>query len=260
MAELFPPSGLHQCSDVAVGYEARLSCAKRKGVINKVEFAAFGTPQGTCTAYTPNPACASPNASAIVEGLCLGKQNCTVPASTALFGSPCNGSAASYRLALQVSCDPPQNNTYWDFGLLDGVTLDFLQATAGRQSILDLSTQPNWLYWYGDRAPYYVSDNPFEAAWDYVDQSVLLDPTAEGVGQYFGRVAAWYMAGGFEDEYGDFVQSPYHLDVPLWEVLNEMEHGTDVNTYIRIYDQTVKVRTPPIAPLRTAAQQRHRRS
>ena len=241
VAELFPPSGLSQCSDVAVGHPIQLSCAKRGGVIKEVEFASFGTPLGTCRSYKEAPTCAAQNATSIIQQSCVGKQKCSVNATTELFGSPCPVSAASYRLSVQVTCDPPQNHTYWDFELLDGVTLDFLNATAGRQPILDLSTQPNWLYWYGDTpTPYHVSDNPNAAAWDYTDQSVLLDPTAEMVGQYFGRVAAWYMRGGFYDEYGEFIASPHHLDIPLWEVLNEMEHSTDIHTYIRIYDQTVK--------------------
>ena len=269
VAELFPPSGLSQCSDVAVGYAAELSCKKGGGVIKEVEFAAFGQPQGVCTAYAHNSSCTAQNSTSIVQLMCVGKQNCTVPASTALFGNPCPANASEYRLVVQVTCDPPQNHTYtrthttleamphlpstffagctltlfprvcaccccwfryWDFELLDGVVLDFLAATGGLQPILDLSTQPNWLYWYGDTTPYHVPDNPYATAWDYTAQSILLDPTAEMVGQYFGRVAAWYMQGGFYDEYGQFTASGHRLEIPFWEVLNEMEHSTDVDT------------------------------
>lgn len=27
-----------------------------------------------------------------------------------------------------MQCNPPQNNTYWDFGLIDPMTIDFLEV------------------------------------------------------------------------------------------------------------------------------------
>jgi Galactose binding lectin domain len=109
---LDPPSGLSQCGDVGVGYELQLSCARGGGVIDSVEFASFGLPSGVCTALV-NTSCDAGGSADVVRKICLGQQNCSVPATVAAFGDPCPDHRADYRLAVQISCNPPQNNTYW---------------------------------------------------------------------------------------------------------------------------------------------------
>jgi hypothetical protein len=140
VAELYPPSGLSQCSDVGVGYDVHLSCARSGGVIDTVEFASFGLPQGRCTDWSINATCDAKGSMDMVQSMCKGKQQCTVPATVDMFGDPCPTHSATYRLAVQVTCDPPQNHTYWNFTLLDGVTLDFLQATKGQLDAAHTST------------------------------------------------------------------------------------------------------------------------
>ena len=111
MPEIDPPSGESQCKNVGVGYDVQLSCAKGGGVIDEVQFASFGLPSGQCRQLRANASCDAKSSVDVVKALCVGKQNCTVPATTATFGDPCPASAAQYRLAVQVTCDPPQNNT-----------------------------------------------------------------------------------------------------------------------------------------------------
>ena len=90
---------------------------------------------------------------------------------------------------------------------------------------------------------HHIPDSPYAVDWGYPTGDRLLDASCDAVGQYFGRVVAWYSAGGFTDEYGLFHASPHRLDIPLFEVLNEMEHNTDIGTY----SQTSSTGGPPPA-------------
>ena len=237
--EIDPPSGLSQCRNVAVGYNATLSCARGGGVIDKVEFASFGLPTGACRSLVANASCSAAASLDAVTKLCVGHTNCTIPADTALFGSPCPGHESEYRLAVQATCDPAQNNTYWDFSYFDPVVVDFLDAVGPNPS-LDLSTTPAWMWEQGTGPPHHYPDNALQVDWGYNTGDRLVDPTCEQVGQYYGRLAAWFTQGGFTDEYGDFHRSPHRYRLSLWELLNEMKHGLDVVRYTCIYDQAVK--------------------
>ena len=236
--EIDPPSGLSQCRSVAVDFNATLSCERSGGVIDKVEFASFGTPTGVCRGFVANSSCTAPSSMDVINKLCVGQANCTIPATTSVFGSPCPGHEGDYRLAVQVTCNPPQNNTYWDFTYFDPVVVDFL-AAVGPMPSLDLSTTPAWM-WQQDGDVHHYPDYAYEVDWGYNTGDRLVDPTCEQVGQYYGRIAAWFTQGGFTDEYGYYHKSPHHYKLSLWEMLNEMEHGLDVELYTCIYDQAVK--------------------
>src|SRR5580693_5641985 len=41
---------------------------------------------------------------------------------------------------------PADRQTFWDFSLIDPITLDFLNATKGHSVILNFSTIPAWMY------------------------------------------------------------------------------------------------------------------
>ena len=88
VAELDPPSGLLQCANVGTNFSVHLSCEQSNGKISKVDFASYGTSTGTCGQMKQGQ-CHAMNSSDIVEKLCLGKQNCSVPARADLFGDPC---------------------------------------------------------------------------------------------------------------------------------------------------------------------------
>ena len=236
--EIDPPSGLSQCRSVAVDFNATLSCERSGGVIDTVEFASFGLPDGVCRSFVANSNCSAASSSDVVTKLCVGQATCTIPATTAAFGDPCPDQAASYRLAVQVTCNPPQNNTYWDFTYFDAVVVDFL-AAVGPEPSLDLSTTPAWMWQQGGDVHHYP-DYAYQVDWGYNTGDQLVDPTCEQVGQYYGRIAAWFSQGGFYDEYGSFHKSPHFYDLSLWEMLNEMEHGLDVQLYTCIYDQAAK--------------------
>jgi hypothetical protein len=71
------------------------------GVINKIQFASYGTPTGTCGNYQVG-ACNDLNSTAIVESYCLNQASCTVPALTNIFGDPCYGTVKY--LTVQAEC------------------------------------------------------------------------------------------------------------------------------------------------------------
>lgn len=88
VAELDPPSGFYQCSNVGENYSIHLSCERGGGVISKIDFASFGTAVGVCGEMKLGT-CHADNSTDIVQRACLGQQKCTVLASTELFGDPC---------------------------------------------------------------------------------------------------------------------------------------------------------------------------
>lgn len=71
-------------------------------LISDVVFASYGNPTGACD--TPQVGtCHADSSSSVVRALCAGKSSCTLTASNATFGDPCNGTAKS--LTAEVSCD-----------------------------------------------------------------------------------------------------------------------------------------------------------
>ena len=237
--EMDAPSGLQQCGDVGAGYDVRLSCARGGGVINAVQFASFGLPDGACGAFTRSAQCHAANSSAVVEALCLGQRECTIPASAQRFGGSCN--ATAQRLAVQVTCDPPQNNTYWDFRYLDPVVEDFMAATGAGVPLLNFCTMPSWLYDQSGQPVHHAPDRSVGTDWGYETGVRLLDPTCTQVGEWYGRLAGWYINGGFTDEFGAKHVGGHRYPIRMWEVLNEVlhEHSTSIKEYICIYDAVV---------------------
>ncbi|CAF1545483.1 unnamed protein product [Adineta ricciae] len=137
VSELDPPSGLFQCGNVGTNFSINLSCEQNNGMISKIDFASYGTPSGIC-GQMKQGTCHAVNTSSIVEKICLGKQKCSIPATYDNFGDPCFGTEK--RLWIQVQCDPPQNNTYYNFTYMDPTLQDFLDATDGHSRIINFCT------------------------------------------------------------------------------------------------------------------------
>ena len=106
--------------------------------------------------------------------------------------------------------------------------------------MLELCTSPSWLYDQSGQAPHHYPDSYYGRDWDYNQGTKLLDPSCNAIGEFYGRLAAWYTSGGFRDEYGHEFRSPHHYRLGMWEVLNEMERNTDIGEYICIYDAVVR--------------------
>jgi len=145
-------------------------------------------------------------------------------------------------LAVEVTCSNKavKNFTYWDFSLVDQGMLDFLQAanSSGRTTIPNFSTIPNWLFVNSDRS--YFPDDPLGETWGYETGANFADPTLRDLGDYYGRLVAHYVEGGFTDEGGRWVPG-YNLTISTWEVLNEIEgeHHLSPQEYTAVYDAIV---------------------
>ena len=58
-----------------------------------------------------------------------------------------------------------------------------------------------------------ANDRRRSQTWDYEQGTVLTDPTGVAFGDYYGRLVAHYVEGGFVDEAGVFRPSPYHFNI-----------------------------------------------
>src|SRR5438477_4235647 len=114
-----------------------------------------------------------------------------------------------------------------------------MQATAGHAVEMNISTIPEWMFKTEKRVGYPA--NPDEITWTYEQGTELRDPTLKEVAEYWGRVARWYLQGGFKDELGGWHESGHHFKFDYWEVLNEVEyeHRMTPEFYTAVYDATV---------------------
>jgi hypothetical protein len=143
------------------------------------------------------------------------------------------------RLGVAELEPPKDGKTFWDFSVIDPMTIDFLEATKGHSVILNFSTIPQWMYKTDKHSTY--PDNPDEVFWSYEQGTELRDPSFKEVADYYARLLSWYTNGGFTDEFGKRHESGYHYSIPYWEVLNEVdfEHSMKPQTYTGLYDAVV---------------------
>jgi hypothetical protein len=144
---------------------------------------------------------------------------------------------------VEVTCSNKAVNTftYWDFEMLDQGMMDFLEAANSSYltTIPNFSTIPNWLFINPDRS--YFPDDPLGETWGYETGRAFRDSTLKDLGDYYGRLVAHYVEGGFTDEAGNFIPG-YNLTISHWEVLNEIEgeHGLSPQLYTQVYDAIVQ--------------------
>ena len=111
LAEQKPSAGADPTCDESPelrkgGHTLKLSCPGSS--IAAVEFAAFGTPSGSCAAgFSHNASCDSPGVQKAVESVCVGKESCAVSPvyggkSVVAKKDPCTGTIKN--LAVKVRC------------------------------------------------------------------------------------------------------------------------------------------------------------
>ncbi|KAI3458993.1 hypothetical protein Pfo_015656 [Paulownia fortunei] len=90
------------CGNAHENKDMELSCQGR--TISDIKFATFGDVQGICGSFDKG-SCESKNDTlSIVQNACVGKENCSIPASESVFGSTnCDGSIAK-RLVVEAVC------------------------------------------------------------------------------------------------------------------------------------------------------------
>ena len=137
--------------------------------------------------------------------------------------------------------EPPQDGkTSWDFSLIDPMTEDFMNATAGHSVIFNFSTIPQWMFKTEKPVPY--PSDPDQVTWDYEKGTEFRDASLKEVGDYYARLVSWYTQGGFKDEFGVWHKSDHHYKIDYWEVLNEAddEHSMTPKQYTACYDAVVE--------------------
>ena len=143
------------------------------------------------------------------------------------------------KLAVAELRAPDAEQTYWDFSLIDPMTVDFLNATEGHPTIMNFSTIPAWMF--KTPQPVEYPDDPDQPVWKYTQGTELRDPTMRELGDYYARLVSWYTLGGFTDELGKRHESGHHFKIDYWEVLNEVdfEHNMTPEQYTERYDAVV---------------------
>src|ERR1019366_10548934 len=69
------------------------------------------------------------------------------------------------KLAVAELEPPKDGKTFWDFSLIDPMTVDFLEATKGHPVILNFSTIPQWMF--KTEKPVAYSEDPNKVDWNY---------------------------------------------------------------------------------------------
>eukprot|EP00041_Stephanoeca_diplocostata_P025211 m.655786 g.655786 ORF g.655786 m.655786 type:complete len:443 (+) comp22698_c0_seq27:1120-2448(+) len=240
------------------------------GVIASVDFAAFGGHTGRCGAYAhASPAVPAQNEHVrrVVEERCVGHRACTVPADpTVLLAQPASlplWEQPRRRLVVQARCsNQSKQHTYWNFTLLDHQMLDVWTAVQGdtRPQIPNFSTPPTWLYdltsWgYSTVCTGNGSDGCLSPGYEKGTAPATAHGGLPALGDYYGRLLAWYMRGGMYDEYGEFHASGHRLNITVWEVYNEVdhEHQHTPATYTQDFDAIVQGIRKHADPNRTIA-------
>jgi hypothetical protein len=123
---------------------------------------------------------------------------------------------------------------------MDPTLQDFLDATDGHSRVINFCTQPNWLF--KQEKPHIYPDNATYTDWGYAVGTQFVDDTMQALGDYYGRLMAWYTRGGFIDEYGQKHTSGYEYKWDYTEIFNEvdMEHNMNVQYYTRAYDAVIQ--------------------
>ena len=80
---------------------ATISCPSGT-VVRSIDFASYGTPIGSCGAFSRDPNCDSSNSMSVVTSACLNEATCTVAAQNSVFGDPCEGTGK--QLYIQAGC------------------------------------------------------------------------------------------------------------------------------------------------------------
>eukprot|EP01119_Soliformovum_irregulare_P010686 TRINITY_DN2635_c1_g1_i2.p1 TRINITY_DN2635_c1_g1~~TRINITY_DN2635_c1_g1_i2.p1 ORF type:complete len:530 (-),score=138.24 TRINITY_DN2635_c1_g1_i2:236-1825(-) len=248
VAELTPPTGNPRCGTASEVFgkvpHLRIFCGTPNGIIQSIDFASFGTPEGSCGQFRKS-SCDAASSMKIVEQNCLGRNTCLIPVSRDVFGDPCVN--VDKRLFVQATCSNAVNTTSWDFQYMDPIVNDFMDATGnvnlmpkGRDVVASFSTSPTWM-WNTDQAVPVPSD-PNQVDWSYEQGTELRDFSLQDIAMYYKRLFQWYTQGGFTDEYGVYHKSGYYYEFSHWEIGNEVEdeHDMTVQYYTQVYDAVVE--------------------
>ena len=246
VAALDPPTVGRVCGPASWGggggqtAPVTLDCGAGATVAD-VAFASFGRPAGMCGAYTQSAACHAPASEAAVRAACVGKRACslaTAPGANPFGPAPCAGATW---LAVELTCsDPARTVAYWNFSLPDALFTDVWDAIDGNSSdpIINFSTQPTWLY---STADWSYPEDPNTIFYGY-DRGTAPATNATALGDYYGRLYAYFLRGRMTDEAGvEHVRPAGAAKIRTLEIYNEpdYEHGHTPQSYTADFDALV---------------------
>lgn len=114
-----------------------LACVDPNAVIDSIDFAGWGLPEGLCGAFAPGT-CDSPTTSTWAKSLCVGNNSCLLDPLTAL-GDPCLGMIKT--LKVQARCSGNQGGTGRTAKTLGDIYAQaFVTHSDGARKILVVST------------------------------------------------------------------------------------------------------------------------
>ncbi|KAM7486073.1 hypothetical protein LguiA_002082 [Lonicera macranthoides] len=88
--------------------EMQLQCEDGH-IISSIEFASYGTPQGSCQKYSKGN-CHAPDSLSVVSQACEGKNGCSIEISNSAFGAdPCRGTVKT--LAVEAKCSSSSSSS-----------------------------------------------------------------------------------------------------------------------------------------------------
>ncbi len=94
------PAETRKCLQVSQNTSAAPSCPSGQ-TIHAIEFASYGTPNGSCGAYSIS-GCHARSSATVARASCVGKTRCSLYAADWIFGDPCL--RVTKRLYLQYTC------------------------------------------------------------------------------------------------------------------------------------------------------------
>eukprot|EP01084_Bolivina_argentea_P027710 51487_1 len=268
--QLTPPSGKYTCGHINGDSKNEqfnnisLQCPSPDSVINAVQFASYGNPiaDGTLCGNWKEGPCHSNLSSSIklVENLCLHKNNCTISVNEELFPLHCIPPLLHKAFAVQVTCTgTTKESNFNNFKFMNEIISDLMKYGINTNlNTMSWTMQPVPIWFYGNTTANQIysvlADNPYLADIFYgkPGNGWSDDYNISDLGDYFARIAGWYLNNGFIDSYGFEHESEYNFSWNnqdgnqyniVWEVLNEPNDNPHYNTpqmYTEIYDESVE--------------------
>lgn len=130
----------------------------------------------------------------------------------------------------------------WDFSEITPLLQDMLNATQGRELVLQFGTVPAWMESgpSGDRRWDFGKQKwNTTQTWNYKGNFTGPDAfrNESEVAEYFANFMAYFTAGGFTDSRtGERIESGLHYNIPWFEYGNEMEYHQSPESFTRQSD------------------------
>eukprot|EP01084_Bolivina_argentea_P233185 392808_1 len=219
IAQLEPPSGKYLCKHLNgdsyyQNWSISLQCPTSNSLINNIQFASYGNPQGNCGNFTIDPKCHYNNTLQIVKSKCLNKNSCSFDVNDQIFGNNdnnwCDKNIKLHSFSVQITCNIDYNYSNWDFSYMDKTVIPFMETFPN--SVMLFSAKPDWEFSVNQNIKIgeNITDNPYNTTLNYCQKQdgcyakYLSNITSKtGLIHYLSQIINWYQNGTLIDEYGN---------------------------------------------------------